>query len=202
MTTVCPPRARPRWNANLHAFDIALRRVPSGAVRGLDVGCGEGETTRRLRQRVGSVVGLDPHEPSVLEARSYRDDIDYVVGDLQSVDLPTAAFDVVTAVAMLHHVDHAQGLRRLAEFVAPGGMLVVVGLSYARQPRDYARDLWDAIAIRPHVLLRRQWHTSAPIVWPPPASYDQVRAISAEVLPSCQVKRVPFFRYSLVWTRG
>jgi trans-aconitate methyltransferase len=63
----------PRWNANLHAFDALLRRVPSPAVRGLDVGCGEGETARRLRARVPSVVAIDPHEPSVLEARSRGD---------------------------------------------------------------------------------------------------------------------------------
>lgn len=190
-----------RWNANLHAFDALLDRVPSRAVRGLDVGCGEGETTRRLRGRVRAVVGVDPHEPSVLEARSHRDDIEYVVGDIRTADLPTGAFDVVTAVAMLHHVDHREGLQRLAEFVAPGGVLLVVGLSFARRARDYARDVWDAVAIRRHTLTKRQWHTTAPIIWPPPLSYDEVRTLSAEVLPACEVNRVAYFRYSLVWVR-
>lgn len=189
-----------RWNANLHAFDALLHRVPSRAVRGLDVGCGEGETARRLRARVPSVVGIDPHEPSVLEARSHGDDIDYLVGDIHSADLPPKTFDVVTAVAMLHHVDHQRGLERLAELVAPGGILLVVGLSFARKAHDYARDVWDAIAIRRHTLTKRQWHTTAPIIWPPPLSYDQVRGLSTEVLPSCEVTRVPYFRYSLVWT--
>lgn len=190
-----------RWNANLHAFDALLHRVPSRAARGLDVGCGEGETARRLRGRVPSVVGIDPHEPSVLQARSRGDDIDYLVGDIHRADLPTGAFDVVTAVAMLHHVDHRQGLQRLAELVAPGGILLVVGLSFARKAGDYVRDAWDALAIRRHTLTKRQWHTTAPMIWPPPLSYDEVRAVSADVLPTCDVKRVAYFRYSLFWAR-
>ena len=189
-----------RWNANLHAFDTLLPRVPRHAVRGLDVGCGEGETARRLRTRVPNVVGIDPHEPSLHEARSYGDDIEYLVGDLRTAELPPRSFDVVTAVAMLHHVDHGQGLRRLADLVAPGGRLLVVGLSFARKAGDYARDAWDALAIRRHTLTKRQWHTTAPIIWPPPLSYDQVRTLSADVLPACEVRRVPYFRYSLVWT--
>lgn len=153
-----------------------------------------------LRARVPSVVGIDPHEPSVLQARSHGDDIDYLVDDIRTADLPTIAFDVVAAVAMLHHVDHQQGLRRLAELIAPGGILLVVGLSFARKANDHARDVWDALAIRRHTLTKRQWHTTAPIIWPPPLSYDEVRDLSAEVLPSCEVKRAAYFRYSLVWT--
>lgn len=192
---------RGRWNANLHAFEAVLRLVPEGAQRGLDVGCGEGETTRRLRRRVESVIGLDPHEASITEARSFGGDIEYVVGDLDTNALPTGAFDVVTAVAMLHHTDHRRGLARLAEFVAPGGLLLVVGLSFSRTPVDRARDLWDAIAIRRHTLTRRQWHTSAPIAWPPPLNYGEVREVSALALPGCAVERVPYFRYTVTWKR-
>jgi 2-polyprenyl-3-methyl-5-hydroxy-6-metoxy-1,4-benzoquinol methylase len=190
-----------RWNSNLHAFDRTLRAVPAGAQRGLDVGCGEGETTRRLRRVVASVVGLDPHEPSIEEARRYHDDIDYIVGDLATADVPGGRFDVVTAVAMLHHVDHDAGLRRLAEFVAPGGLLLIVGLSFSRRLADRARDVRDAVAIRRHTLTKTPWNTTAPIVWPPPLSYDQVRSVSAAILPDCVVKRVPYFRYSIVWKR-
>jgi hypothetical protein len=39
------------------------------------------------------------------------------------------AVDVVTAVAMLHHIDQADGLARLCRLVAPGGVLLVVGLA-------------------------------------------------------------------------
>src|SRR4051812_6652070 len=85
-----PCQARPvsseRWNSNLHAFEVLLDALPEGAHRGLDVGCGEGETARRLRRRVPQVVGLDPDVLSIKEARSCDDDIEYIVGELESVD--------------------------------------------------------------------------------------------------------------------
>ncbi|MEA3056680.1 MAG: hypothetical protein QOD30_2112, partial [Actinomycetota bacterium] len=120
---------RRRWNNNLHAFERLLRTIPAGARRGLDVGCGEGETARRLRTRVAEVVGIDPDEPSIIEARSYRDDIRYEVSDLESADLEPGSFDVVTAVASLHQMDHDTALAELATLVAPAGVLLVVGLA-------------------------------------------------------------------------
>ena len=63
-----------RWNSNLHAFEGLLRTVPTGAMRGLDVGCGEGETSRRLRKRVPSVMGLDTDASSIEQARPAGDD--------------------------------------------------------------------------------------------------------------------------------
>ena len=185
-----------RWNSNLHAFEALLQRVPTGAQRGLDVGCGEGETARMLRRRVPSVVGVDPDEASIAEARSYDDDIDYVVGGLESVE---GTFDVVSSVAMLHHVDHRAGLRQLADLVAPGGALLVVGLATSRSLAEYGRDAIDAVTIRRHTFTTGTWETPAPKVWPPPVSYAEARAQSLEVLPDAEYRRVPYFRYALTW---
>lgn len=190
-----------RWNSNLHAFGRLLRAVPAGAQHGLDVGCGEGETARMLRLRVPSVVGVDTHEASIVEARAYGDDVDYRAGALATVDLPRDAFDVVTAVAMLHHVEHGEGLRRLSELVAPGGVLLVVGLAQSRSLSDYARDARDAVAIRRHTLTKSVWDTPAPKIWPPPLSYEQARAASHEVLPDARFERVPYFRFGLTWVK-
>lgn len=191
-----------RWNSNLHAFDALLGHVPAGATRGLDVGCGEGETARRLRQRVASVVALDPHEPSIVEARSYDDDIDYRLGDLESTDLPSASFDVVSAVAMLHHLDLSEGLRRLADLVAPGGQLLIVGLARSRSLQDYGRDARDAVMIRRHTMTKHVWDTPAPKVWPPPLTYPQTERVCRTVLPDATFRRVPYFRYALTWKRA
>jgi SAM-dependent methyltransferase len=188
-----------RWNSNLHAFEALLRLVPTDAQRGLDVGCGEGETARRLRTRVASVVGVDPDEASIAEARTHEDDISYVVGDLDHPSLDAGAFDVVSAVAVLHHLDHRDGLRRLASLVAPGGTLLVVGLAKSRGLAELARDGIDAVAIRRHTLTKGVWETPAPKVWPPPMSYAGARQASLDVLPDASYRRVPYFRYALTW---
>ena len=190
-----------RWNPNLHAQGLLLRQhVPAGAQRGIDVGCGEGETARRLRRFVPSVVGVDRHEPSIEEARSHGDDIEYVLGDLASVELPARSFDVVSSVAMLHHMDQCEGLRLLTELVAPGGVLLVV--SHAKPAfRDYPMELVDAIRVRRFKWSRDVWGTPSPVVWPPPLTYAQTRTVSMELLPDAEYRRVPYFRYGLVWRR-
>lgn len=190
-----------RWNSSLHAFDILLRAVPDGAQRGLDVGCGEGETARRLRRRVPRVFGLDPDVRSIDEARSHGDDIEYFVAGLDSADLPEASFDVVSAVGMLHHVDQGVGLAQLRRFLRPAGVLIVVGLARSRSLRDFARDAFDAVAVRRHTLSKDVWETPSPKVWPPPLTYKETREVSLEALPGAEFKRLPYFRYGLTWVR-
>lgn len=188
-----------RWNSNLHAFDILLRSVPAGAQRGLDVGCGEGETARRLRTRVESVVGIDPDRASIEEASAHGDDIAYHLGGLGEVDLDAASFDVVASVAMLHQVDHSTALGQLARLVRPGGVLLVVGLARSGSVRDLARDARDAVAIRRHTMTKDVWETPAPKLWPPPLTYAETRAASLATLPDSTYERLPYFRYGLTW---
>jgi len=190
---------RARWNSNLHAYDRLLRTIPAGARRGLDVGCGEGETARRLRRRVAEVVGIDPDEPSIVEARSYDDGIRYEVTDLESAHLEPRSFDVVTAVASLHQMEHDMALAHLASYVAPAGVLLVVGLARSRTLSQFARDAIDTVAVRPHILLRGVWHTPAPKTWPPPMTYTEARTAAEALLPGVEYRRVPHFRYTLRW---
>ncbi|MCB1250108.1 MAG: class I SAM-dependent methyltransferase [Acidimicrobiales bacterium] len=189
----------PRWNSNLHALDLLLDEVPDGAHDGLDVGCGEGETARHLRARVPHVVGIDPDETSIELARAAGDDIDYRLAELHTADLGDSGFDVVTCVAMLHHVDQATGLTDLARLVRPGGILLVVGLARSRSVADYLRDAVDAVALRRHTLRTPVWETPSPKVWPPPLTYAQTKAVSLDALPTATFRRLSYFRYGLTW---
>ena len=190
-----------RWNSNLHAFEKLLECIPPGAMRGLDAGCGEGESARRLRRRVPRVVGLDADALSIEHARRGGDDIDYLVGDLLTGDVAEDSFDVVSAVAVLHHLDHRLALQRLSRLLRPGGVLLVVGLARSRSVADFTRDAIDSVAFRRHSLFRGVWETSSPKVWPPPLTYAGARQASMEALPGVRFNRVTFFRYALTWTR-
>lgn len=57
-----------RWNTNIHYHGILADAV-AAADSVLDVGCGEGMLSRRLRQRIPHVTGIDLHEPSIELAR-------------------------------------------------------------------------------------------------------------------------------------
>jgi 2-polyprenyl-3-methyl-5-hydroxy-6-metoxy-1,4-benzoquinol methylase len=189
-----------RWNHNIHYHRLILENVPANAVRALDVGCGEGMLARELRRQVPEVVGIDPHEPSIGLARG-QDDIEYIVGDFLTHPLPPSSFDVVVAVASLHHMDTTAGLRRMRELLRPGGLLAVIGLARERQPLDLPRDIAGVVLHHAIKRTRTEWQHSSPIVWPPPLTYPQVRRTAERELPGVRYRRHLLWRYSLLWTQ-
>jgi ubiquinone/menaquinone biosynthesis C-methylase UbiE len=109
-------------------------RLGSGA-RCVDVGCGPGETMRLLAERVGpggEVVGVDVDAAlgaqalDALHAAGHRQ-CRFEPLDVQTdAAMPGAPFDLVFARLLLLHVDDPVAvLRRLWDWVAPGGHLVV-----------------------------------------------------------------------------
>jgi SAM-dependent methyltransferase len=75
-------------------FEFCARWLPPVPAAILDVGCGAGESTERLRELGYSVVGVDPTAPTV--AGFVRSTLE----DLRVED----AFDAALAVRSLHHV--------------------------------------------------------------------------------------------------
>jgi 2-polyprenyl-3-methyl-5-hydroxy-6-metoxy-1,4-benzoquinol methylase len=184
---------------------LVIDSIPAGCKRALDVGCGNGGLTRALRDRgIADVTGLDRDEPCIERCRSHpaAAGISYQVGDLLAQPLEPGSFDLVSAVASVHHVAARAGLTRLRELVAPGGVLVVIGLARPDLPRDIPVEL-AAQLVRP--FLPRPGSTDGtpkpPIVWPPPERYATMRRLAAELLPGVRYTRHLLWRYSLVWTR-
>ena len=192
------------WNANIHYHSILLKAVPKTAQCVLDVGCGDGILSAQLfRSGVPNVVALDV-DVGVLERARARHPglpIDWRWGDI--FDLPPCAdqsFDAVLSVATLHHIDAAAGLTRFAELVRPGGVVGIVGLA--------ANSWWDLpyaaighcarIAVS---MTRGQWEHSAPIAWPPPMTYREIKRIAPGILPGVQYRHHLYGRYSLVWRK-
>jgi SAM-dependent methyltransferase len=103
--------------------------------RCLDAGCGPGETTRVLAERVGAsghVLGVDidttvgSHAVSILHDAGHRQ-CEFARADLASGEpIPGAPFDLVYARLLLYHLpERVAVLRSLWDAVAPGGHLVV-----------------------------------------------------------------------------
>lgn len=191
------------WNANIQYHSLLIEAIPPGARHVLDVGCGDGMLTAQLvRAGVPHVVGLDL-DRGVLERARRRHlgvPIEWHHGDIFNASFQAASFDAVVSVATLHHLDAEKGLRRFAELVAPGGVVAVVGLA--------ANDWWDL----PHALVghtarlvvglvRGNWEHSAPMLWPPPATYREMKRTARRVLPAVRYRRHLLGRYSLIWTK-
>lgn len=191
-----------RWNHNIHYHPLVLAAVPPGCRTALDVGCGEGMLTRELAAVVPSVTGIDPDGPSIELARSHGggDGIGYVQADVLTHPFERASFDLVASIAALHHMDTTAGLERMRDLLRPGGVLAVVGLPRVRLPQDLPYEVAAIAAHRWHRWRRGgYWEHSAPVVWPPPDTFTQVRETAERVLPGVRVRRHALWRYSLVW---
>jgi hypothetical protein len=117
--------------------------------------------------------------------------------------LAPSGFELVSAVASLHHMDARDGLRRLRSLVAPGGVLVVVGLARPDLPRDLPIEVAAQIA---NLFRSRPANPAgeppAPVLWPPPERYSTMRRLAGELLPGVHWRRHLMWRYSLVWLNG
>jgi 2-polyprenyl-3-methyl-5-hydroxy-6-metoxy-1,4-benzoquinol methylase len=192
-----------RWNHNIHYGRQLIRLVPVGACDALDVGCGEGWLVRELRQWVPHVVGIDADEFCIATASASdtQDGIEYRHGDFLTFPFEPASFDIVTAVASLHHLDEEAALGHMAQLLRPGGVLGVVGIARTRSLQDLAFDIAGVAATRVHKLNKGYWESPGPKVWPPPHSYGQLRRLTEPALPGRQFWRGAMFRYLLTWSK-
>ncbi|GAA3132835.1 2-polyprenyl-3-methyl-5-hydroxy-6-metoxy-1,4-benzoquinol methylase [Kribbella aluminosa] len=188
-----------RWNHNIHYHPRILHAVPYGAERALDIGCGEGMLTRALRDVVPEVTGIDLDTPSLELARGYGDDIEYLHGDF--LEYPLEQYDVIASVATLHHVDARTGLLRMCDLLRPGGVMVVVGVARAVLPRDLPYELAGVAANWAHRAVKSYWQHPSPVVWPPPVTFAEMRALTGELLPGATYRRHLLFRYSITWKK-
>jgi hypothetical protein len=49
--------------------------------------------------------------------------------------------------------------------------------------------------------VRRLWEHTAPMAWPPPLTYLEIKKTSRRVLPGVRYRRHLLGRYSLIWTK-
>jgi 2-polyprenyl-6-hydroxyphenyl methylase/3-demethylubiquinone-9 3-methyltransferase len=113
------------------AFAEGLVRKPDGP-RLLDVGCGGGLVAEPFARLGARVVGIDGDAQAVRVARDHAAEIelavDYRVGAVE--DLKDDQFDVVTALEIIEHVDHAEVfVTEVARRVREGGIIFISTLN-------------------------------------------------------------------------
>jgi SAM-dependent methyltransferase len=199
-----PPKpGHPAWNHNIAYHHVAVDAAPHPCRRALDVGCGEGRLVEELAGVADQVVGLEPDAAAAMTAANRLDhlgNVTLVRGDVLTADLPSAGFDLVTAVAVLHHLPLDLGLARLADLVAPGGTLVVIGLRREHGFVDLALGALAFPVANALALARGHTAVNAPI-HDPTETFAEIREAARRITPGAHIRRRLLFRYTLVWTR-
>ena len=120
------------WSGRVNA-QLAKIAADLPAGRALDLGCGEGGDSVWLAEQGWEVTGVDVSETALARAaaaaqeRGVADRTTFERHDL-SESLPDGRFDLVSA-QFLHSpvtIDRTDVLRRAADTVVPGGLLVIV----------------------------------------------------------------------------
>lgn len=141
-----------RWRTAENSAAYLLPHLRPG-LELLDVGCGPGNITCDLADRVapGRVVGLDASAEVVAAARAEARErgtanVSFEAGDLYAMEVEDDAFDVIHAHQVLQHLtDPVTALRELRRVVRPDGMVAVRDSDYAAMtwaPDEPRIDRW------------------------------------------------------------
>jgi len=183
----------------------ARRARAAGGTEALDVGCGTGNLVRRLAGVLPAVTGIERDVPTAEQAQRTTADLANVRILTQPFDeFHASSFDLITFVAVLHHLPLEATLEKARELLRPGGRLVVVGVS-----REARGDLPWSIAsmiLNPIVGIakhpRRSHATPAHMTAPTAMaaeSFEEIVLAAQRILPGARLSRSLFWRYRLTW---
>lgn len=120
----------------------------------LDVGCGPGSISvdfARLAPQ-GHVTGVEYVPEPLDQARSLArsrgvTNAEFLVGDIQSLDFPDNAFDIVHVHQVLQHIaDPVQALREMRRVAKPGGVVAArESASVLWYPENEGIARWDEL---------------------------------------------------------
>ncbi|MCR5880984.1 class I SAM-dependent methyltransferase [Phenylobacterium sp. J367] len=106
--------------------------APSAGERLLDIGCGAGETTIELAERVqpgGAVVGLDISRPllEAARARAAPSGVEFIEADAQTHAFPPGSFDgVFSRFGVMFFADPVAAFTNIRRALKSGGRLAFV----------------------------------------------------------------------------
>jgi SAM-dependent methyltransferase len=165
------------YKTELKLLEYLIRRQarPESPLQILEAGCGR-EWYFELGDIDHEVTGVDQDSHALAFRKNERGDLDRgIVGDLLTVDLPSAYFDVVYSSFVLEHIDGAErALDNFVKWLKPGGLLIVRVPDVNSVQTFLARFLprWCAV-----LYYRTAWgikDAGSPGFAPYPAFYDEV----------------------------
>lgn len=126
----------------------------------LDAGCGTGRVAIELARRSIDVVGVDVDPQMLGTARSKAPELDWRQGDLATVELAAASFDVVVlagnVMIFVEPGTEAAVITNLAPTLVPGGALLA---GFQLRPDRISLADYDRYCAEAGLVLTERWST-------------------------------------------
>ena len=198
------------WSHNAHFHPWLMRQLPRRFDRAVDVGCGSGDLARLLATRARQVHGIDVDERIIDRARELTDPdlpVTFSVTDGLSYE-EEGRYDVITCVAVLHHLPLAETLTHFRQQLATGGTLVIVGLT---QEDTRVQTLLGLASVPLNLVTgwvknRGRTAPQRPVAMTAPTRpadipYTEFAREVRRLLPGARLRRRLFWRHTLVWKK-
>jgi SAM-dependent methyltransferase len=208
--------ARHPWNHNEHFHGWILRNLPARRQAAVDIGCGIGVLAGKLATCFEHVTGIDRNEGMAAAAGARLRCFPRVSihrGDFAgfSSTARDGGADLITMVAVLHHLDLDGTLGQIPRLLAPGGRLLVVGLARADSLADLAFDVVSGAANPVMGMIKHPRAVRPPErgvdtqpvmpVMDPATTFAEITKAARAHLRGSTVRRRLFFRYTLRWEK-
>jgi SAM-dependent methyltransferase len=122
-------RVRPTYPPALYD-DLAELLGNPDEVRVLEIGPGTGQATGPMVERGWSVTAVELSPDLARLAQAKLPEVEVVVADFDTVELPAASYDLVISATAFHWLDPATRVTRCADVLRPGGLLAVVSTEH------------------------------------------------------------------------
>ena len=199
--------ARHPWSHNDHFHGWILANLPERRYVAVDVGCGRGELLARLSPHFDEVWGADIDSAMRQSATSRCAGLPNVAITEDSWTDLANAVDLFTMIAVLHHLDAATALRKVASLLAPGGLFLAVGLAPPRSLVDHAWDLASMVTNPMIGYVKHPWPRSLAVEPPlvpvrdPILPFGELRELVQAVMPGAVMRHRIGFRHTIAWTK-
>ena len=195
-----------------HFDRYLLSLIPPHARDVLDVGCGLGRLTCAAAGASRAVTGVDLSPRMIQRARLERSGagVTYLEGDFLRIDFGPRRFDCIVSAAAVHHMPGDVAVRRMVDWLAPGGRLVLHDLRRDANAADLLRShsalayavmtrLYRTGRLLPPRRVRRAWdrHGASERY----LSLAEARQLAARDTPGAAVHYHWLWRYTLVWDK-
>ncbi|MGW2514848.1 class I SAM-dependent methyltransferase [Streptomyces scopuliridis] len=195
------------WDHNAHYHPWILRQLPRRFDSALDIGSGSGDLARLLARRASTVHGIDADPEIIAQARALTppaSPVTFTTSDALT-GVPADSYDVITCVAAIHHLPFTGALTVFRQHLAPGGTLVILGLSRPTTPGDYLLGTVSSPLNAATGWLKNRGRTAPrPVSMtaqtrPADMSFPDIVREARSILPGARLRRRLFWRYTLVW---